>query len=133
MRLFLSETLSREKALLELVQLVGRDGLSEKDKWTLNLSELFRLVYLQQNAFDSIDAYCSLAKMKGLLEALEALDILVSNRLEQGVLYDQFSDLPLRAGLLKLRGTPDADFTERASRWFEETKLNMERIEVVVR
>lgn len=133
LRLFLSETLSQEKSLLELVQLVGRDGLSEQDKWTLNLSELFRVVYLQQNAFDSIDAFCSLAKMKGLLETLRTLDVLVSVRLEEGLIYEQFSELPLRAGLLRLRGTPDADFPGLAARWLEETKESLDRIEVVVR
>jgi len=133
LRLFLAETLSREKALLELVQLVGRDGLSEQDKWILNLSELFRVVYLQQNAFDSVDAYCSLAKMKGLLETLRTLDTLVSKRLGQGVLYEQFSDLPFRAGLLKLRGTPDADFSGCAASWLEETGESLNLIEVVIR
>lgn len=133
LRLFLSETLSQEKSLLELVQLVGRDGLSEQDKWTLNLSELFRIVYLQQNAFDSIDAFCSLAKMKGLLETLRTLDVLVSVRLKEGLIYEQFSELPLRAGLLRLRGTPDADFAGLAARWLEETKESLDRIEVVVR
>jgi V/A-type H+-transporting ATPase subunit A len=133
LRLFLAETLSREKALLELVQLVGRDGLSEQDKWILNLSELFRVVYLQQNAFDSVDAYCSLDKMKGLLETLRTLDILVSKRLGQGVLYEQFSDLPFRSGLLKLRGTPDADFSGCAASWLEETGKSLNLIEVVIR
>jgi V/A-type H+-transporting ATPase subunit A len=133
LRLFLSETLSQEKSLLELVQLVGRDGLSEQDKWTLNLSELFRVVYLQQNAFDSIDAFCSLAKMKGLLETLRALDVLVSERLKEGLIYEQFSELPLRAGLLRLRGTPDEDFPGLAARWLDETKESLDRIEVVVR
>lgn len=133
LRLFLAETLSREKALLELVQLVGRDGLSEQDKWILNLSELFRVVYLQQNAFDSVDAYCSLDKMKGLLETLRTLDILVSKRLGQGVLYEQFSDLPFRSGLLKLRGTPDTDFSGCAASWLEETGESLNLIEVVIR
>ena len=133
LRLFLAETLSREKALLELVQLVGRDGLSEQDKWILNLSELFRVVYLQQNAFDSVDAYCSLDKMKGLLETLRTLDSLVSKRLGQGVLYEQFSDLPFRSGLLKLRGTPDEDFSGCAARWLDETGESLNLIEVVIR
>jgi len=133
LRLFLAETLSREKALLELVQLVGRDGLSEQDKWILNLSELFRVVYLQQNAFDSVDAYCSLDKMKGLLETLRALDILVSKRLGQGLLYEQFSDLPFRSGLLKLRGTPDEDFSGCAASWLDETGESLNLIEVVIR
>ncbi|MBN1332409.1 MAG: V-type ATP synthase subunit A, partial [Synergistales bacterium] len=44
----LKKTLEREKSLKDLVQLVGRDGLSEEDKWTLDFSELVRVIYLQQ-------------------------------------------------------------------------------------
>ncbi len=133
LRFFLSERLSKEKALLELVQLVGRDGLSEQDKWTLNLSELFRVVYLQQNAFDSIDAYCSLQKMKGLLETLRHLDALVSERLAQGVLFEQISEIPLRTGLLRLRGIPDLEFPSSAEAWLAEIQGILGSIEVVVR
>ncbi len=133
LRLFLSETLSREKALLELVQLVGRDGLSERDKWVLSLSELLRVVYLQQNAFDNVDAYCSLGKMKGLLENLKELDALVSHRLEAGILYEQLSEFSFRADLLRLRGIPDGDLTEISGHWVAETKEKLASIEVVVR
>ncbi|NLI95607.1 MAG: V-type ATP synthase subunit A, partial [Synergistaceae bacterium] len=133
LRFFLSERLSKEKTLLELVQLVGRDGLSEQDKWTLNLSELFRVVYLQQNAFDSIDAYCSLQKMKGLLETLRHLDALVSERLAQGVLFEQISEIPLRTGLLRLRGIPDLEFPSSAEAWLAEIQGILGSIEVVVR
>jgi V/A-type H+-transporting ATPase subunit A len=133
LRFFLSENLAKEKALLELVQLVGRDGLSEQDKWTLNLSELFRVVFLQQNAFDSVDAYCSLQKMKGLLETMRSLDNLVSGRLDHGVLYEQLTDIPFRAGLLRLRGTPEADFPVCTATWLEETREGLNSIEVVVR
>ena len=133
MRFFLSENLSREKTLLELVQLVGRDGLSEQDKWTLNLSEMFRVVYLQQNAFDNIDAYCSLQKMKGLLKTMRTLNTLVISRLEEGILYDQLSEIPFRTGLLKLRETPDAEFCDVSDAWLERMKDSLNSIEVVVR
>lgn len=133
LRLFLSETLSREKTLLELVQLVGRDGLSEADKWTLALSELFRVVFLQQNAFDSLDAFCSLQKMKGLLETFRAIDRTVSEKLAQGVVFEQVSSVPLRTDLLKLRGVPDADFAETAARWLENTRGSLDGIEAIVR
>ena len=133
LRLFLSETLSREKTLLDLVQLVGRDGLSEADKWTLALSELFRVVFLQQNAFDSLDAFCSLKKMKGLLETFRAIDRTVSEKLAQGVVFEQISSIPLRADLLRLRGIPDADFAETATRWLENTKGSLDGIEAIVR
>jgi V/A-type H+-transporting ATPase subunit A len=133
LRFFLSEKLSKEKALLELVQLVGRDGLSEQDKWTLNLSELSRVVFLQQNAFDSADAFCSLQKMKGLLETLRSLDTLVSERLAQGVLFEQLAEVPFRTGLFSLRTIPDPEFSSSARKWLSEIQETLRSIEVVVR
>jgi V/A-type H+-transporting ATPase subunit A len=48
---FLTVTLDKEKRLKDLVQIVGRDGLSESDKWVLEFADLAKIFFLQQNAF----------------------------------------------------------------------------------
>ena len=49
--------LQEEEKLLEIVQLVGSDGLPDRQQVTLEVARLIREVLLQQNAFHEIDTY----------------------------------------------------------------------------
>ena len=50
------ELLARERSLLEIVQLVGLDALPADDRVALEAARLVRELFLQQHAFDPIDA-----------------------------------------------------------------------------
>ncbi len=58
--------LQEEAELNEIVQLVGVDALSWKDRLTLEVARSIREDYLHQNAFDEVDTYTSLAKQRML-------------------------------------------------------------------
>lgn len=114
---YLKEMLDREKVLMDLVQLVGRDGLSEKDKWLLTHADTIKVIYLQQNAFSEADASCSMKKQFALLHILRRLDALVQQRIEEGLLYDQIANYPLRVELLRLREAAEEELEERGTTW----------------
>jgi V-type H+-transporting ATPase subunit A len=59
--------LQDEKSLQEIVQLVGKDSLSEDQKTVLELARLLREDYLNQNAFSEFDYTCPLVKTAGML------------------------------------------------------------------
>lgn len=54
--------LQEEAKLEEIVQLVGIDSLSHKDRLTLEMAKILREDYLQQNAFDGVDTFTSRSK-----------------------------------------------------------------------
>lgn len=56
------EILQREDDLTEIVQLVGKDSLSEDQKCTLEMAKLIREDFLQQNGFSEYDYRCPLKK-----------------------------------------------------------------------
>ncbi|EPY21379.1 vacuolar ATP synthase catalytic subunit A [Strigomonas culicis] len=62
LRAVISEILQREEELQEIVQLVGKDSLSESDKIILEVAKLIREEFLQQNAFTPYDKFCPLYK-----------------------------------------------------------------------
>jgi len=62
--------LQDEKSLQEIVQLVGKDSLSEDQKVTLELARLIREDYLSQNAFSQFDYTSPLVKTAGMLRCL---------------------------------------------------------------
>lgn len=60
--------LQEEGRLDEIVQLVGIDALSQKDRLTLITARSLRQDYLQQNAFDEVDTFTSQTKQYHMLE-----------------------------------------------------------------
>ena len=60
----IKEILHEEVELIEIVQLVGRDSLSEDQKLTLEISKIIKEEFLQQNAFSEWDYTCPLEKVQ---------------------------------------------------------------------
>lgn len=126
----LKKTLEREKSLKDLVQLVGRDGLSEEDKWTLDFSELVRVIYLQQNAFSDEDAFCSLEKQKLLMVTLQKLDIIVKELIGKGLLFDQMKEVSLLQQLIKIRNVPVEEIERTSNLWLHQIRSELEKLVV---
>jgi V-type H+-transporting ATPase subunit A len=59
--------LQEEKRLQEIVQLVGKDSLSEDQKCSLEVAKILLEDYLQQNGYSKSDFTCSLAKTQSML------------------------------------------------------------------
>jgi V/A-type H+-transporting ATPase subunit A len=131
LRDYLKDLLEREQSLLELVQLVGRDGLSEEDKWTLFMAELARVLFLQQNAFVPEDASFAPELQKLYLLQLRECDRIVREALSRGVLFDQAAALPLRSDLLALRSLGKDEMTGRGAKWRNRRKAELEAIAVM--
>lgn len=128
---YLKEMLDREKVLTDLVQLVGRDGLSEEDKWLLAHVETIKVVFLQQNAYSDADASCSMKKQFILLKLLYDLDNLMRQRIESGLLYDQVADYPLRVELLRLREMPEIELEQQGNQWLKNFDDKLESLVVI--
>ena len=64
------EILQEEENLTEIVQLVGRDSLSEDQKVILEIAKIIREDFLQQNAFSHYDYNCPLFKTVGMMRCI---------------------------------------------------------------
>ena len=73
--------LQREDALKEIVRLLGPEALPDEEKLILDVARMIQIGFLQQNAYDDVDAYCSPQKQFKMVkmfvqyhqEALKAL------------------------------------------------------------
>merc|ERR1711976_667461 len=63
----MKEILQKETDLQEIVQLVGKDSLSEDQKCTLAIAQIIREDFLQQNGFVDYDFRCPLVKTIGMM------------------------------------------------------------------
>ena len=84
LRAWAMEVLQKESELQEIVQLVGSDALPEAEQVTIEVARMLREIFLQQNAFDAVDAYCSMEKQFDLLKAIRRYADLAYNAQKGG-------------------------------------------------
>ena len=61
------EILQREDSLKEIVRLLGPEALPDEEKLILDVARMLKIGFLQQSAYDEVDAYCSPEKQIKLL------------------------------------------------------------------
>jgi len=66
----MKEILQKEDDLQEIVQLVGKDSLSEDQKCTLEVAKIIREDFLQQNGFTDYDFKCPPVKTIGMMKVI---------------------------------------------------------------
>ena len=70
LRMSLKQILAQEDDLTEIVQLVGKDSLSEDQKVVMEVARIIREDFLQQNAFSDYDYTCPLYKGVGMMRVI---------------------------------------------------------------
>ncbi len=64
------DLLKEEQKLQQIVRLVGPDALPDSQRLLLKVAEMIKNGFLQQNAFDEIDKYCSSEKQIKIIELM---------------------------------------------------------------
>jgi V/A-type H+-transporting ATPase subunit A len=98
--------LQKETELQEIVQLVGPDALPESEKIILEVARMLREDFLQQFAFDEVDAYCPPKKQYWILKTVLAFNDAAVAALNRGASLRQVLELPLRDQISVLKTTP---------------------------
>ncbi|GAX87120.1 V/A-type H+/Na+-transporting ATPase subunit A [Lebetimonas natsushimae] len=74
--------LSKDEQLQKIVKLLGIQSLPEEEKLTVYIAEIIKEAFLQQNAFDEVDAFCSTEKQMEIAKTI----LLIFNIFKQGML-----------------------------------------------
>ena len=101
--------LQEESSLQEIVRLVGRDTLSEKDQLKLEVAKSIREDYLQQNAFMESDTYTSLTKQDKMLQLVLKFYDEGKRGLESGAYLKEISEMPVREKIARAKYMPESD------------------------
>lgn len=97
------ELLQEESSLQEIVRLVGKDTLSEKDQLKLEIAKSIREDYLQQNAFQEVDTYTSLNKQDIMLELVLRFYREALRGLNNGVYLSEMENLDVREKIARAK------------------------------
>ncbi|WP_024787712.1 MULTISPECIES: V-type ATP synthase subunit A [unclassified Lebetimonas] len=73
--------LSKDEQLQKIVKLLGIQALPEEEKLTVYIAEIIKEAFLQQNAFDEVDAFCSAEKQMEIAKTI----LLIYNIFKQGM------------------------------------------------
>lgn len=112
MRTKCKEILQEEDDLTEIVQLVGKDSLGEREKVVLEVAKIIKDDYLAQNGFSSHDRYCPFYKttwmMKNIItfynEAQKAIEKSTQdNKITWRMIADAMPDLIEKLTRLKFQ------------------------------
>ncbi|MDR3282540.1 MAG: V-type ATP synthase subunit A [Candidatus Methanoplasma sp.] len=90
------QILQKEAELQDVVQMVGSDSLPDEQKITLEVAKLIREIYLQQNAYHPVDAYCPIDRQYKMLSLIKKYSDLADKALAAGVQVDKIAYLPAR-------------------------------------
>ncbi len=85
LRIWAMEVLQKESELQEIVQLVGSDALPDEEQITIEVARMLREIFLQQNAFDPVDTYCSMEKQYDIMKAIKTYAVLAYGAQKLGV------------------------------------------------
>lgn len=99
--------LQKESELQEIVQLVGSDALPEEEQITIEVARMLREVFLQQNAFDPVDTYCSLEKQFDIMKAIRLYADLAATAHTSGVMPAQILAIKAKNDLPQIKFTKD--------------------------
>merc|ERR1719359_2216934 len=104
------EILQKEDDLQEIVQLVGKDSLSEDQKCTLEVAKIVREDFLQQNGFTDYDFMCPLAKTIGMMRCIVSYhesaqkcmaETSGDNKITWGMIYSELKALHIKVTEMK--------------------------------
>lgn len=123
--------LQKEIELNEIVQLVGPDALPEGEKLTLEVARMLREDFLQQFAFDEVDAYCPIKKQYDLLAIVLLFADEARGALERGATLTDILAGDIRSRIVLLKTQEQAEFEREAKRLMTDIRAHMSQLEVV--
>ncbi|MCB9362846.1 V-type ATP synthase subunit A [Candidatus Woesearchaeota archaeon] len=113
--------LQQEEKLLEIVQLVGSDGLPEKEQILLQVARMIREVLLQQNAFHEIDTYSKLDKTYLIMKTVLLYKEKAHAALASGKLMDDILNIKSKDNFSEVKFTEDYQgFIKKINKAIEE-------------
>jgi V/A-type H+-transporting ATPase subunit A len=122
------DLLQRESSLLEIVQLLGTDSLAPAERVVLESGRLLREDFLQQSAFDDVDAYCALGKQYTMLRVIRAAHEAMEVAIGRGVAIEALADAPALLEVARMRSWSEDGAAELAEDLIERIRSELEKL-----
>ncbi len=108
--------LAQEQELQAIVQLLGVDALAPAERVTFQTGRILREDFLQQSAFDDVDAFCPLHKQYWMLRTIRHLHDTITWAAHDATDVEAFTKLAVLDAIARMRYLPHAGIEEAAAR-----------------
>ena len=99
----MAHLLQKESELMEIVKLIGADILPEDQKLIIETAKLFRVGFLQQNAYHAIDTYVPLDKQLRMMELMLKLYHGAKDIVSRAIPLSQLKETGIFESLAKMK------------------------------
>ncbi|HON88061.1 MAG TPA: V-type ATP synthase subunit A [Spirochaetales bacterium] len=123
------DLLRRETRLLQVVKLVGPDALPDSQRFILDVCDLFKTAFLQQNAFDDIDRYSTPQKQYNMLKVILAYWQRGSSAIKRGVSLVELKRMKVVQEIIKMKYTIKDDNPQEFTKLIAALERGIERLE----
>ncbi len=103
------DLLHKEVRLQQVVKLVGPDALPDTQRFILEVCNLFKNAFLQQNAYDKIDMYSTVQKQAKMLHLIVTYWLRGSEAIKNGATLVKIRKLKVVQDLIKMKFTVPND------------------------
>jgi V/A-type H+-transporting ATPase subunit A len=107
--------LQEENKLQQIVKLVGPDALPDRQRLILVTARLIKEGFLQQNAFNANDAFCTPEKQLRMMDVILHFHDAASEMIEQGVPCVRIVDLDVLAHIIRMKTEISSEDAARIS------------------
>mgnify|MGYP006267603137 FL=1 len=105
----MKDLLQKDGELQETVQLVGKDALPDRERLTLEIGNLVKQFYLQQNAFHPVDQFSSPDKTFNILELILDWGDEAYQALEDGAIVEDIISLSSKNRISEVKTADEYD------------------------
>ncbi|AEH07408.1 ATP synthase subunit A [Methanothermococcus okinawensis] len=105
--------LQKEAELQEIVQLVGPDALPDRERVILEVARMLREDFLQQDAFNEIDSYCSPMKQYTMLKVIMTFYNKALEAVSKGADPAEISKVSVKGDIAKMKYVPEDEFLNK--------------------
>jgi V/A-type H+-transporting ATPase subunit A len=104
--------LQTEDDLKNIVKLVGSEALPDKQRLILETARIIRIAFLQQNALDPIDTYCSPKKQSKMLKIIIDFHKFAERIVSRGAPIFKITQLPVMEEIMRMKTSVPNDKTD---------------------
>ncbi len=125
----LMNILQEEVGLQRIAKLVGPDALPDYQRLTLEVAELIKNAFLQQNSFDEIDMYCPPTKQIWMLRILVRFAERARRVIQAGGTLPDIRGMKAMTRIVRMKSTIPNDDTAAMQALYDEVDGELEQLE----
>jgi V/A-type H+-transporting ATPase subunit A len=125
--------LQAEDELKNIVKLVGPEALPDRQRLILETARMLRIAFLQQNALDPVDTYCSPQKQFKMLKIIVVFHKLAERVVSKGAPIFKITQFPIMQEILRMKTGVPNDKADNLDELEQRMRSNFEELEATLR